>query len=150
MAHGCDTSKLIRLKHARDVLESLANVREVMNLANQEFEATAAQYRRLARKGVNQADLLKYVRRVLKVEDDQEASRRLKNLMDEIVGLAEAGRGNDLPSVRGTLWTAYNAVSEWLTYGRGRSGDNRLNSLWFGNSALTNRYALEVALEMAG
>ena len=63
--------------------------------------------------------------------------------------MAEAGRGNDLPSIRGTYWSAYNGVSEWLTYGRGRSEDNRLNSLWFGDSANTNRHALEVALDMA-
>src|SRR5262249_28186145 len=74
MAHGSDASKLIRLKHTKDVLENLANVREVMDLANAEFEATAEQYRRLARKSVNQSDLRKYVKRVLKVEDDQEAS----------------------------------------------------------------------------
>jgi hypothetical protein len=37
----------------------------------------------------------------------------LKNIMEEIVGLAEAGRGNALPSVSGTLWTAYNGVAEW-------------------------------------
>src|SRR4051794_38387556 len=48
MAHGADAGKLIRLKHTRDVLENLANVREVMSLANQQFEATAEQYRRLA------------------------------------------------------------------------------------------------------
>ena len=46
------------------------------------------------------------------------------------MALAEAGRGNGLPSIRGTYWTAYNGVSEWLTYNRGRSEDNRLNSLW--------------------
>ena len=87
---------------------------------------------------------------MLKVEDDQEASSRLKNLMEEIAGLAEAGRGNDLPSIRGTYWSAYNGVSQWLTYNRGRSEDNRLNSLWFGDSAIANRHALAVALDMAG
>jgi phage/plasmid-like protein (TIGR03299 family) len=150
MAHGSDASKLIRLKHTKDVLENLANVREVMDLANAEFEATAEQYRRLARKSVNQADLRKYVKRVLKIEDGQDISTRSKNIVEEIVGLAEAGRGNSLPSIRGTYWTAYNGVSEWLTYSRGRSEDNRLNSLWFGDSALTNRHALGVALDMAG
>lgn len=149
MAHGSDASKLIRIKHTRDVLDNLANVREVMDLANQEFEATAEQYRRLARKSVNQADLRRYVKRVLKIEDEQDASTRSKNIVEEIVRLAEAGRGNDLASVRGTLWTAYNGVSEYLTYNRGRSGDNRLNSLWFGDSAITNRHALSVALDMA-
>jgi phage/plasmid-like protein (TIGR03299 family) len=149
MAHGSDASKLIRVRHTESVLENLANVREIMDLANAEFEATAEQYRRLARKSVNQADLRKYVRRVLKVEDGQDSTRS-RNIVEEIVRLAEAGRGNDLPSVRGTLWTAYNGVSEWLTYNRGRSEDNRLNSLWFGDSALINRLALEVALDMAG
>ena len=149
MAHGSDASKLIRIKHTRDVLENLANVREVMDLANQQFEATAEQYRRLARKSVNQADLRRYVKRVLKIEDEQDISTRSKNIVEEIVRLAEAGRGNDLASVRGTLWTAYNGLAEWLTYNRGRSGDNRLNSLWFGDSAITNRHALTVALDMA-
>src|SRR5438093_266603 len=63
MAHGSDASKLIRVKHTRDVVENLANVREVMDLANSEFEATAEQYRRLARQSVNQTDLRRYVKR---------------------------------------------------------------------------------------
>ena len=150
MAHGADASKLIRVKHTKDVLENLANVREVMHLANAEFEATAEQYRRLARKSINQADLRRYVRRVLRVEEGGNPGTRLQRIAEEIARLAEAGRGNDLPSVRGTYWIAYNAVSEWLTHERGRSEDSRLNSLWFGDSALTNRHALETALDMAG
>ncbi len=150
MAHGSNTSKLIRLKHTKDVLENLANVQEIMDLANAEFEATAEQYRLLARKSINQADLRKYVRRVLKIEEEDNPGTRMANIMEEVMALAEAGRGNNLPSIRGTYWSAYNGVSEWLTYSRGRSEDARLNSLWFGDSALTNRHALEVALDMAG
>ena len=78
-SHGCDASKLIRLKHTKDVLENLANIREVMDLANQEFEATAEQYRLLARKSINQCDLRKYVRRVLKVDDREGVSTRTSN-----------------------------------------------------------------------
>jgi phage/plasmid-like protein (TIGR03299 family) len=150
MAHGSDASKLIRVKHTKEILMNLANIREVMDLANAEFEATAEQYRLLARKSINQADLRQYVRRVLKVDDGENPGTRLQNIAEEIARLAEAGRGNNLPSIRGTYWSAYNGVSEWLTYSRGRSEDNRLNSLWFGDSALTNRHALEVALDMAG
>lgn len=149
MAHGSDASKLIRVRHTGDVLENLFAIREIMDLANQEFEATAAQYKRLALKSVNQSDIRRYVKKVLKVEDDQEISSRTRNIVEEIARLAEAGRGNDLPSVRGTLWTAYNGVTEYLGYNRGRSADNRLNSLWFGDSANLNRHALDVALEMA-
>lgn len=149
MAHRADASKLIRLKHTKDLLENLANIREVMDAADAEFTASAEQYKLLARKSVNQADLEKYVRLVFEVEDDKDASTRMKNLMQEVTGLFEAGRGNDLPSIRGTLWAGYNAVTEWLSYHRGRNADNRLNSLWFGPSAEMNRHALDVALDMA-
>jgi phage/plasmid-like protein (TIGR03299 family) len=150
MPHGSDASKLIRVRHTGSVQANLASIREVMDLANAEFVATAEQYRRLARTSINQADLRRYVRKVFKVEEDQEGSTRLRNIMEEIVGLAEAGRGNALPSLSGTLWTAYNDVSEWLGYQRGNIQDNRLNSLWFGDGANLNRRALETALEMAG
>ncbi len=148
MAHGSDASKLIRVRHTKDVLGNLENIRAVMNLANAEFEATAEQYRLLARKSINGSDLRKYVRRVLKIDEENPSTRSL-NIAEEIVRLAESGRGNDLPSIRGTYWTAYNGLSEYLTYNRGRSADNRLNSLWFGEGLNANRHALEVALAMA-
>jgi hypothetical protein len=120
-----------------------------MNLANQEFEASAEQYRLLARKSINQADLEKYVRRVLKVNDEEKPSTRTKNIMEKITRLFDEGRGNNLPSVRGTMWAGYNSFAEYLSYQRGHNSDTRLNSLWFGDSANLNKYALEVALDMA-
>jgi phage/plasmid-like protein (TIGR03299 family) len=149
LAHRSDASRLIRCKHTRDIHENLANIRETMNLANQEFEASAEQYRLLARKSINQADLEKYVRRVLKVNDEEKPSTRTKNIMEKITRLFDEGRGNNLPSVRGTMWAGYNSFAEYLSYQRGHNSDTRLNSLWFGDSANLNKYALEVALDMA-
>jgi phage/plasmid-like protein (TIGR03299 family) len=149
LAHRADASKLIRVRHSKSIHENLANIREVMNLANQEFEATAEQYRLLARRSINQADLRRYVKRVLKVDDQESVATRTANLMDQIIGLCESGKGNDLPSIRGTYWAAYNGVTEWLGYQRGRSQQSRLDSLWFGDSANVNRHAFQVALEMA-
>jgi hypothetical protein len=103
MAHGSDASKLIRLKPTKDVLENLANVRAVMDLANAQFEATAEQDRLLAGKSSNEADLGKYVKRLLKAEGGEDPGTRLQNMAGEIARLAEAGRGNNLPSVRGAL-----------------------------------------------
>lgn len=149
MAHGADASKLIRVRHTRDVHENLANIRETMNRANAEFEATAEQYRLLARRSINQDDLRRYVKRVLKVEDRAKLSTRTENIIREITGRCEAGRGNALPGVSGTWWAAYNGVTEWLAYGRGREPQHRLDSLWFGCNAAMNREALQVALTMA-
>jgi phage/plasmid-like protein (TIGR03299 family) len=149
-AVGDKASRLIRVAHVSSVRAHLDNVREVMNLANQRFEAAAEQYRRLARRGVNAADLRRYVERAVQPKDGQEMTDRLKAVIDRVVGLAEEGRGNALPSVRGTLWAAYNGVAEWLAYCRGRTQQTRLASLWFGEAVELNRHALETALEMAG
>jgi phage/plasmid-like protein (TIGR03299 family) len=148
LSHRADASKLIRVRHSASIHESLANIRQVMSLANAEFESTAEQYRLLARKSINQADLRCYIKRVLKVEGDK-ISTRTMNMMQQITALCEFGRGNDLASVRGTLWTAYNGISEFLAYNRGHNQQNRLNSLWYGDSANMNKHALETALSMA-
>jgi phage/plasmid-like protein (TIGR03299 family) len=149
MAHGSDASKLIRLKHTKDLLQNLADIREVVNAADAEFTATGEQFKLLAHKSINQADLRRYVKKVLGVKDDEEPSTRMKNVMEEVIALCETGKGNDLPSVRGTYWSSYNGVTEWLSYQRGRNAENRLNSLWYGDGAALNRKALETALQMA-
>jgi phage/plasmid-like protein (TIGR03299 family) len=147
MAHRSDASKLIRVKHSSKVKENLNAIREVMDLANQQFEATAEQYRRLACKTISQADVRKYVREVFQADDDP--SPRMRNILSDCCRLFEAGQGNDLPAVRGTLWAAYNGLSEWLGTQRGSTDDGRLNSLWFGDSARLNQRALELALSLA-
>ena len=149
MAHGSDASQLIRVKHSRSVLDNLAAIRETISIANKRFEATATQYRRLARKTINQQDIRKYVYRVLDIEDESKASTRIMNIAQAMIDLAETGRGNDLPSVRGSLWASFNGITEYLAYNRGNNGDTRLDSLWFGNSAVLNKKALDVALDLA-
>lgn len=164
MAHRADASKLIRLKHSKNVHTNLDNIREVMNLVNQEFEATAEQYRALVKKSINQNDLRKYVKAVFKVEADDDkiwtakerskelkaiVSERQKGILEDVIGLCESGRGNNLPSVKGTLWTAYQGVTEYLNYVNGRNGDNRMNSLWFGQNQKLSQSALDIAVAMA-
>ena len=149
LAHGSDASKLIRIRHSKSLRSSLEGVRKVVDAANAEFAATAEQYRWLARRDINQADLRKYVRRVLKVGDDEVPSARTASVVERVIELAETGLGNDLPSVRGTYWTAFQGVSDWLSHSRGRSQATRLDSLWYGEGAAINRLALQTAVEMA-
>lgn len=168
MAHRDKASKLIRVKHSKNVKTNLEHIRETMNLINQEFEATAEQYRRLATKSISQDDLKKYVKLVFafkqpalaevtdtqiawgKEEHDAEAiSTRMKHTLEEVLALTETGKGNDLASIRGTFWQGYNAVTEYLSYNSGNSDDNRMDSLWFGAGADLNAHALSLALQMS-
>jgi len=151
LARGSEASKLIRVRHSRFVKENVQAVRDVMDLANQEFEATATQYRFLASRQINAEDLKKYVKVTFGVEKESDAdvSTRTTNIMLKVTDLFENGKGNDLVGVRGTYWAAYNAVTEYLNYSKGRTTNNRIDSLWFGQNGTMSQKALDTALEMA-
>jgi len=155
MALGDSASKLIRVRHTKNVADNLELIRETMNLANQQFEATAEQFRMLAAKNINQADLEKYIKlvfnsnkKIIEAEGDT-SSLNNKRIINAIQPLFEKGLGNDLPGVKGTLWGAYNAANEYLQYYRGDDAQVRLDQMWFGQSAALNKRALEVAVMMA-
>jgi phage/plasmid-like protein (TIGR03299 family) len=151
LARGSKASKLVRVRHSRFVKQNVQDLRNVMNFANQEFEATAEQYRYLASKGINSEDLDKYIKIVLGIGEKSadEMTTRSKNIVSSIEDLFEGGRGSDIAGVRGTYWGAYNAVTEYLNYSKGRTANNRMDSVWFGQNGTMNQKALDTALELS-
>jgi len=149
-AHNHTNSKLIRIRHTRSSQKNLEQVRDIMDNINAEFEATAEQYRFLASKTFNQNDIRKYVKVLLGIDGtvDADIKSRTRNIMDEILAMVE-GPKQSAANVRGTWWAAYNGFNEYLNYKKGRTTDNRLDSLWFGQNANDNVKALNKAIEFA-
>jgi phage/plasmid-like protein (TIGR03299 family) len=155
-AHQDGGSRLFRIRHTNSTTAALEQIREIANIVDSKFEASKDEYRALARAGVRTEDLKSYVVQVFKpklIEGGPEATEEeedpCKRVVDNIIPLFESGRGSNIPGVRGTLWGAYNAVTEYLQHERGRSADNRLDSAWFGQGATLNQRAFQVALKMA-
>jgi phage/plasmid-like protein (TIGR03299 family) len=151
MAHNDKSSKLIRVRHTQAAKVNLENIRATIDLANEEFKATAEQYRLLARKSVNQEDVKKYVRLMMDIKPettDKDISTRTKNIISDVMGRMEMGFGAKIPGVKGTAWGLYNAYNEYLNYSRGNNNSNRMESLWFGVGYNDNKNALEAALEL--
>lgn len=144
MAHNSSESCLIRLRHCSSIKTNLEDVREIMNTANAQFEATSEQYKFLASKEINRRDLQKYVKLVLKIEDDEngEIHKKTSNILEGIYAAFEASDGT-------TYWDAYNSVNRRFVWDVGRNQQNRIHSLWFGPNAEKNARALNVAVEMA-
>lgn len=150
MAHNSNASKLIRVRHTASSKVALDKLRDIMNIVDREFEATAEQFRFLASRMFNQKDIREYVKAVLGKEKiaDEDLPTRTKNQLDEIIGLIDHAN-QKLNGVDGTYWAAYNAVNQYLNYDAGRNDNNRMSSLWFGVNANTNKSALDLALEFA-
>jgi phage/plasmid-like protein (TIGR03299 family) len=152
MAEGDDEAPFLRVLHRGDVVQKLEDIQKIISLTNQSFEATAEQYRALAKKGVKNLD--RYILSVLKPRysfdefEDDELSTVLPRASEQIKELFETGRGQDNKAIRGTYWAAYNAVTEWVDYQRG--GDNtRLEKAWFGKGHRIKQIALDSAFQFA-
>ena len=142
MADNSKASQLLRIRHTASVEETLDKAREILDVANRQFEATFEQYQWLATRVINHQQLDKLVKVVLKQDKVEEISAKAQNQIDHVKSLFEHGRGNDMPEIKGTAWAAYNAVSEYLTHYASSNDNQRASSLWFGK----NKARLQTAL----
>lgn len=149
-AHSHSDSQLLRIRHTRSAQANLDNVRDIMDNINMQFEATADQFRFLASRDFNQADVRKYVKTLLGIDKkaEEDIKTRTRKIMEEVLGTIEGPKQN-MPGVRGTWWAAYNGYNEYLNYTKGRTTNNRMESLWFGQNGNNNKKALNLALDMA-
>lgn len=155
-SHSSSESKFIRVRHSKDIKKNLDEVRDIINLANNEFETTIEKLRAMTKKEINVGDLLKYVKVVLSPKDKSEeevfkaeTSTKTQNIIDQIVMLSEVGAGSQLDGVRGTMYGAYQAVTNYLSHVRGTTVEKRYQNLWMGSSAEMNKRAFELALTMS-
>jgi len=146
-------SAMIRVRHSSKVKSNLEAIRDIMDLAKNEFVASVEQYRYLASKQINKEDLRKYVR--ILVQDEKLAATqkwddvptRSQNIILDIERLLDDPIQKI--GISGTWWNAYNAYNGYLNHKQGRNSDNRLNSLWFGANEANDRQAFNLALNFA-
>jgi len=164
LAHHEGKGHLLQVRHTKNVVSALDKLKEIVDWQKQTFTATMEQFKALTRKGCNEELLRQYVTEVFQpstvketpveaaaeetAEETQE-NATVDKLMEKVIPLFQGGKGQNIAGVSGTLWAAYNAVTEYQTWERGRSNDTRLDSLWFGANKATNERAFEVALKMA-
>lgn len=141
-----ELSKLIRMAHRGNVAVNVDNVVKTMDLAAQDFKATIADYKKMANTPINQADIRKYVKLVMELEEKDD-NKRATNLIDKITGLSTSGIGNG--NISGSVWGAFNGLTQWMSHEAGRNADNRFASLWFGQNANMLKRAHSEAMKLA-
>lgn len=153
-AIGATDSALLRVRHTASIETALENVQKLVNSANAQFEATGERFKAMARMGVKEADLKKYVHLVFYPSVTQEEiterqQTRLDAITQDITRLFETGFGASMEGVNGTMWGLYNGVTQYLSYEAKDNKDKRLDSLWFGQSKDINARAMSVATKMS-
>lgn len=155
MAMGeINSSREYSIRHSGDVGGKLDRVAEVIASARLNAQVLKRIFDRFLITKISERDSTTYFERVLGISETpkDDRSTRVSNELDELRGLSLRGVGIDT-SNRGTLWAAYNAVTEYTTHHRTIKGEKqdptlRLTSILEGRDAELNKRALEVGQMM--
>lgn len=160
-------TKRMSIRHTANANAIIDKLPEIISFKRQEFTATIEELQAMAAKPCTSAQFKQYCERVFAdqlagtvnhIRGDKTTARpRTINDLPQWDSLANKfagdGIGFDIKGVQGTMWGAYNTVTEFLTHEAGRGdADNidtarrRLESLYWGTAAATLNKAHALAL----
>jgi thiaminase len=120
----------------------------MLGLINERFDDMEETFQAMSRVKMDTNRLSEYLATVypeVKEPDKMELVKRDRSWSEYFF---DQGRGNRLPGVAGSLWAAFNGVTEWVDHRKSRQNENqRLVSTWFGGSYQTKARAYSVALD---
>lgn len=138
----------LKVAHFSGIHEKLQQAHKMLGLINDRFNAVEETFKAMSRVKMDTNRLIEYLAAVYpdsKEPDKMELVKRDRSWSEYFFS---EGRGNRLDGVVGTLWAAFNGVTEWNDHKKSRLGENqRLASSWFGAGANVKSKAFAVAEE---
>jgi phage/plasmid-like protein (TIGR03299 family) len=149
MAEQSMESKLLRISHTRNVEQNLQQIKGIIDFSKKGFQADLQKMEALARKGINQKDIEKFVEVIFfdpRRLESKKSQNRLGFITSKISELLEGGLGADIKGVQGNAYGLYQATTEYLTHYDGQDYNQRLERLWMGSNKVKNSKALDYLL----
>lgn len=157
-----EATEAIKIPHTVSQRDSLQLVQDAVDIARRSFDVSLEAFRSMQQRELDLRGLEQFVRmtfdRVEYVDDENNpVSPPLPQAFEKVLESWEFGPGADIDGVKGTVWGAYNAVTDWIDHGRGskRKGETdaqahnrRLDQSWFGSGSRLRQKAFDAAMEM--
>lgn len=142
----------IRIAHTPNMQERLRQARRLLGIVDRGFSDLGATFQAMCKLSLDASRLTEYLAEVFPDPKDPEAPEHRKAVKRVEENrfwsryLFEHGKGNDRPGTRGTLWAAYNGVTELIDHRETQqTPERRLDSAWFGDGYHVKGRALRVA-----
>lgn len=146
----------ISIRHEGDLTAKLEQAQEVLGFAHQFYDDAKYKIEMLAGHYPSPVQLKRFFENLYPDPEEDKNNVRAKNIREGLQCLFETGIGHDDPTIKGTSWLAFNAVTEYIDHHRSTRGNDdtdrasrRLNSIWFGSGARLKQKAWNLALDMA-
>jgi hypothetical protein len=152
--------EIARAYHTRDMDTQLAAARRAVRAMMEGFAAMQDAFRAMAAVRMTDAAVLDYVTRVFPMPlrlsgaasnaaaGDSRVPDRILRDRAGCVELFHNGVGNKADGVKGTLWAAYNGITEYVDHRGVRGGQQRMYTACFGQGYRTKTRAYVVAGEI--
>jgi phage/plasmid-like protein (TIGR03299 family) len=154
----------LRIPHVRDLKDRIQKADEMLNIIDLRFNKIEESFQEMAKVQIDEERLKVYLSEVFpdpkvnekesEMEREKELNRVHQNRLNAEV-LFDQGAGNNVTGISGTLWAAYNGVTELVDH-RVTAMNNstvtmspsrRLNSIWFGEGRSVKVRAYQIATE---
>jgi len=141
----------LRIPHTKDVRIMLKRTEQALGIINRRYNDISKVFKAMALHKLNRERVQKYMALVFPTPRDQSDDYVLKRALTNRLFaemLFDQGVGNRMRGVEGTLWAAFNGVTELINHRQTKqTDDRRLNSIWFGDGYLAKARAFRVANE---
>ena len=148
-------SDKVYIRHTPNAKIDLDEIRRTLKISQRYFEVAGEAYRAMSARQLTDMTLKGYFEAVVPVTEPTpekpEAGARARQIHEALAVLFQQGRGNQLPGVAGTLWAAYNAVTEWVDHSRGITKQGAPRKGWaeaalFGEGSEIKQRAFDAAV----
>ena len=138
----------VHIRHTAHASDRMKEAHEILGLTNKLYQELDNIFNQMSNIRIDGRVLTDYIKKVFPDPPTNGHSHRKNSIREKVFELAHTGKGADLSL--GTLWGAYNAVTEYVDYYRQLTADDstRLRSIWFGSGERIKKHAFKLALDM--
>lgn len=145
---------LIKVAHTKGASGRMIDVHKSIQFIDTTYQGIEVKIQQLGRTEVDASRLKEYLDKVFPIDGDSDHKKQAKieQQRRQSIHLFENGRGNTAKGVQGTLWAAYNGITEFADHHMvvgTRNQSSRVERLWFGDAARLKANAFDAAVELA-
>lgn len=139
----------VRVFHTKDMHKRLEKAERALGIIQRRFDEIETSFKGMAQVQMKEQRPNDYFNLVFpnpRDPEDWEGANRVRKNREWSRYFFANGEGNRLKGVQGTLWAAYNGVTEYIDHRQTKqTPDRRLDSLWFGEGYQIKARAFAIA-----
>ncbi len=135
----------INIRHTLNAAGDVDQAFSLLGLSNTLYDQLEVVFNRMALKKITDAQVREYVKALVPDNEDKDNAHNLA-IRNACMELYESGHGADLS--RGTLWGAFNCITEYTDHSMENDPANRMESIWSGRGERMTHQAFRLAEKM--